>query len=34
LTLTYDHRIIEGAEAVNFLKEVKTHLQNPELLLI
>ena len=32
LTLTYDHRIIEGAEAVGFLKKVKHLLEDPQLL--
>ena len=30
LCLTYDHRIIEGAEAVRFLQTVKGHLENPK----
>jgi pyruvate/2-oxoglutarate dehydrogenase complex dihydrolipoamide acyltransferase (E2) component len=29
LCLTYDHRIIEGAEAVRFLQSVKSFLENP-----
>ena len=30
LCLTYDHRIIEGAEAVRFLATVKAYLEEPE----
>ena len=30
LCLTYDHRIVEGAEAVGFLQLVKNHLEDPE----
>lgn len=33
LCLSYDHRIIDGAEAAKFLQKVKTYLQNPVLLL-
>jgi pyruvate dehydrogenase E2 component (dihydrolipoamide acetyltransferase) len=32
LCLTYDHRLIEGAEAVRFLQSVKERLENPKLL--
>lgn len=33
LSLTYDHRIIDGAPAAEFLKEIKTLLENPYLLI-
>lgn len=34
LALTYDHRIVEGAQAVQFLRHAKTHLESAEALLI
>jgi len=33
LSLTYDHRVIDGAPAAGFLREVKTLLENPYLLI-
>ena len=33
LCLSYDHRLIDGAEAAKFLQKVKTYLQNPVLLI-
>lgn len=33
LCLSYDHRIIDGAEAAKFLQSIKKYLQNPLLLL-
>ncbi|UWG47097.1 Pyruvate/2-oxoglutarate dehydrogenase complex, dihydrolipoamide acyltransferase (E2) component [Halanaeroarchaeum sp. HSR-CO] len=33
LCLTYDHRVVEGATAVEFLQTVKTRLENPPSLL-
>jgi 2-oxoglutarate dehydrogenase E2 component (dihydrolipoamide succinyltransferase) len=30
IALTYDHRIIDGREAVRFLNIVKDHLEQPE----
>ncbi|MBQ0058393.1 MAG: 2-oxo acid dehydrogenase subunit E2 [Lachnospiraceae bacterium] len=33
LTLSYDHRIIDGAEAAKFLQKIKKYLQNPILML-
>lgn len=33
LTLSYDHRIIDGAEAAQFLQRVQTYLQAPALLI-
>ena len=32
LCLSYDHRIVDGAPAAGFLKQVKTYLENPGLL--
>ena len=32
LCLSYDHRIIDGAEAAKFLQKLKSYLQNPVLL--
>jgi 2-oxoglutarate dehydrogenase E2 component (dihydrolipoamide succinyltransferase) len=29
LALTYDHRIVDGREAVTFLKRVKDVIENP-----
>lgn len=34
LALSYDHRIIDGREAVNFLKKVKEYVEEPEQLLL
>jgi 2-oxoglutarate dehydrogenase E2 component (dihydrolipoamide succinyltransferase) len=34
LALSYDHRIIDGKEAVSFLVRVKECLENPERLLL
>ena len=34
LALTYDHRIVDGAEAVQFLVRVKTLIEDPGVLLI
>ena len=34
LALSYDHRIIDGREAVNFLKRVKEYVEEPEELLL
>ena len=34
LALSYDHRIIDGREAVGFLKRVKEYIENPEELLL
>ena len=33
MTLSYDHRIVDGAESAQFLRQVKTYLQNPVLLI-
>jgi 2-oxoglutarate dehydrogenase E2 component (dihydrolipoamide succinyltransferase) len=34
LALSYDHRIIDGREAVQFLKKVKEHIEDPEEMLL
>ena len=34
LALSYDHRIIDGKEAVSFLKEIKESLEEPEILFL
>jgi 2-oxoglutarate dehydrogenase E2 component (dihydrolipoamide succinyltransferase) len=34
LALTYDHRIIDGREAVSFLVRIKQCLENPARLLL
>jgi len=34
LALSYDHRIIDGREAVGFLKKVRDLIENPEELLL
>ena len=34
LALSYDHRLIDGREAVSFLVRVKDCLENPERLML
>jgi 2-oxoglutarate dehydrogenase E2 component (dihydrolipoamide succinyltransferase) len=34
LALTYDHRIIDGKEAVSFLVRVKENIEDPRRLLL
>lgn len=34
VALSYDHRIIDGKEAVGFLKQIKSYIDNPETLLL
>ena len=34
LSLTFDHRIVDGAQAVRFLNEVIQHLEDPDLFLV
>jgi len=34
IALSYDHRIIDGAEAVSFLKHIKESIEDPERMLI
>jgi 2-oxoglutarate dehydrogenase E2 component (dihydrolipoamide succinyltransferase) len=34
LALSYDHRIVDGKEAVTFLVRVKENIENPERLLL
>ena len=34
LALTYDHRVVDGREAVTFLKRIKDTLESPERMLL
>jgi 2-oxoglutarate dehydrogenase E2 component (dihydrolipoamide succinyltransferase) len=34
IALSYDHRIVDGAEAVQFLVKIKEMLEDPETLLL
>ena len=34
IALSYDHRIIDGQQAVSFLKQLKSYIDNPETLLL
>jgi len=34
LALTYDHRLVDGREAVSFLVRVKDNLEDPQRLLL
>jgi 2-oxoglutarate dehydrogenase E2 component (dihydrolipoamide succinyltransferase) len=34
LALSYDHRIIDGREAVSFLKSIKARIEEPRKLLL
>ncbi|MDX2481570.1 MAG: 2-oxoglutarate dehydrogenase complex dihydrolipoyllysine-residue succinyltransferase [Desulfuromusa sp.] len=34
IALSYDHRIIDGQQAVSFLKQIKSYLDNPDTLLL
>ncbi|MBI4182144.1 MAG: 2-oxo acid dehydrogenase subunit E2 [Candidatus Aenigmarchaeota archaeon] len=34
LSLTFDHRILDGAEAARFVNDVKAYLEDPDLLLV
>jgi 2-oxoglutarate dehydrogenase E2 component (dihydrolipoamide succinyltransferase) len=34
LALSYDHRIIDGREAVSFLKTIKERIEEPQKLLL
>jgi 2-oxoglutarate dehydrogenase E2 component (dihydrolipoamide succinyltransferase) len=34
IALSYDHRLIDGREAVQFLVRIKKMLEDPELLLL
>jgi pyruvate dehydrogenase E2 component (dihydrolipoamide acetyltransferase) len=34
LSLSIDHRVIDGADAARFVNTVKEYLENPELLLL
>ena len=33
IALTYDHRLVDGREAVQFLKKIKTCVEDPRLML-
>ena len=33
IALTYDHRLIDGREAVTFLKKIKTAVEDPRVML-
>ena len=34
VALSYDHRIIDGREAVSFLKQIKEYIENPEQMMV
>ncbi|MFQ5956660.1 MAG: dihydrolipoamide acetyltransferase family protein [Candidatus Brocadiales bacterium] len=34
LSLTYDHRVVDGADAARFINAVKEHLEDPDLFLV
>ena len=34
LALSYDHRIVDGREAVSFLVQIKECIENPERLML
>jgi len=34
VALTYDHRLVDGREAVTFLKKVKDSIEDPRTLLL
>jgi 2-oxoglutarate dehydrogenase E2 component (dihydrolipoamide succinyltransferase) len=34
VALTYDHRLIDGREAVQFLKQIKTMIEEPARMLL
>ena len=34
LSLSFDHRVMDGADAAKFLNSLKRYLEDPELLLI
>jgi len=34
ISLTFDHRILDGAHAARFLNEVKRHLEDPDIMLV
>ncbi|MDA3902013.1 MAG: 2-oxoglutarate dehydrogenase complex dihydrolipoyllysine-residue succinyltransferase [Desulfuromusa sp.] len=34
IALSYDHRIVDGQQAVSFLKQIKSYIDNPETLLL
>ena len=34
LSLSYDHRVVDGADAARFMNTVKEHLEDPDLFLV
>ena len=34
VALSYDHRIIDGRQAVSFLKHIKEYIENPEQMMV
>jgi len=34
LSLSFDHRVLDGAEAAKFMNDVIRHLENPTLMLL
>ncbi|EJW70300.1 dihydrolipoamide succinyltransferase [Wuchereria bancrofti] len=34
IALTYDHRLIDGREAVTFLRKIKTSVEDPRTILL
>jgi 2-oxoglutarate dehydrogenase E2 component (dihydrolipoamide succinyltransferase) len=34
LALSYDHRIVDGREAVTYLRRIKEFLENPERMIV
>ena len=34
IALTYDHRLIDGRDAVTFLKKIKSAVEDPRVILI
>ncbi|MBE9486099.1 MAG: 2-oxo acid dehydrogenase subunit E2 [Chloroflexi bacterium] len=34
VALSYDHRVIDGQQAVGFLKRIKTYIEDPEEMLL
>ena len=34
VALTYDHRLVDGREAVTFLRKIKTVVEDPRVLLL
>ena len=34
LSLTFDHRVVDGAEAARFMNDIIRHLEDPDLILV